>query len=168
RSSRSRVRVSSPSVWSLSKTAGAALYRFIRMKGCNAAAPPSTPAPTPALRSPSTHPFHASMLRRREGLCGESLPTFARLGAHMFGKDARDVAAGGAPRREERIGGGPERRVAAWIGASIVIEGNLTSSEDTTIAGRVEGDVVVREHNLVVAPGGRIHGDIIARAVAVH
>lgn len=86
----------------------------------------------------------------------------------MFGKDARDVAAGGAPRREERIGGGPERRVAAWIGASIVIEGNLTSSEDTTIAGRVEGDVVVREHNLVVAPGGRIHGDIIARAVAVH
>ena len=55
----------------------------------------------------------------------------------MFGKDARDVAAGAA-RREERLGG-QERRVAAWIGASIVIEGNLTSSEDTTIAGRVEG-----------------------------
>jgi cytoskeletal protein CcmA (bactofilin family) len=84
----------------------------------------------------------------------------------MFGKDARDVAAGAA-RREERLGG-QERRVAAWIGASIVIEGNLTSSEDTTIAGRVEGDVSVREHGLVIAPTGRINGNIHARSVAVH
>lgn len=61
-----------------------------------------------------------------------------------------------------------ERRVAAWIGASLVIKGDLTSSEDTTIAGHVEGDVAVRGHTLVVAPRARVRGDIIAGAVAVH
>ena len=88
----------------------------------------------------------------------------------MFAREARDSNVGSVPRRQETIGGQvrEERRVAAWIGASIVIEGNLTSSEDLTIAGRVEGDVAVREHALVVAPGGLIHGNIVARAVAVH
>jgi len=61
-----------------------------------------------------------------------------------------------------------ERRVAAWIGASIVIKGDLISSEDLTIAGHVEGDVTVREHNLIIAPRARVRGNIIARAVAVH
>ncbi|MEJ2186162.1 MAG: polymer-forming cytoskeletal protein [Gemmatimonadota bacterium] len=61
-----------------------------------------------------------------------------------------------------------ERRVAAWIGASIVIKGNLTSLEDMTIAGQVEGDVTVREHTLVIAPRARIRGNITARTVAVH
>ena len=102
----------------------------------------------------------------------------------MFARDDRDSNDRGQARRQELVGGREERRVAAWIGASIVIDGNLTSSEDktiavgvgastgdkqdTTIAGRVEGDVAVREHTLVVAPGGRIHGDIVARIVAVH
>jgi cytoskeletal protein CcmA (bactofilin family) len=61
-----------------------------------------------------------------------------------------------------------ERRVAAWIGASIVIEGNLTSSEDMTIAGRVEGDVAVPKHALVIAPEAKIHGDIVAGSVEIH
>jgi cytoskeletal protein CcmA (bactofilin family) len=61
-----------------------------------------------------------------------------------------------------------ERRVAAWIGASIVIEGSLTSSEDLTIAGRVHGDVTVREHTVVIAPQGRIDGNIVAHSVAVN
>ena len=61
-----------------------------------------------------------------------------------------------------------ERRVAAWIGASIVIKGDLISSEDLTIAGQVEGDVTVREHSLVIAPQARIRGNVIARAVVVN
>lgn len=61
-----------------------------------------------------------------------------------------------------------ERRVAAWIGASLVIEGDLTSSEDTTVAGQVRGDVAVREHALIISAGGRIRGNIVARAVVVH
>lgn len=58
--------------------------------------------------------------------------------------------------------------MAAWIGASIVIRGDLTSSEDMTIAGRIEGDVAVRENRLIIAPGARVEGDIVARSVSVH
>jgi cytoskeletal protein CcmA (bactofilin family) len=61
-----------------------------------------------------------------------------------------------------------ERRVAAWIGASVVIQGDLTSSENSTIAGRVQGDVRVPEHELVVERGAQIRGNITARAVVVH
>jgi cytoskeletal protein CcmA (bactofilin family) len=61
-----------------------------------------------------------------------------------------------------------ERRVAAWIGASILIEGNVTSSESMTVAGRVEGDITVREHALVIAAGGTVRGNIVARDVVVH
>ena len=60
-----------------------------------------------------------------------------------------------------------ERRERAWIGESLVIEGNLTSSEDMTIAGRVEGDVSARQNALVIAPGARIRGDIVAGTVTV-
>lgn len=87
----------------------------------------------------------------------------------MSGRDARDSDVGGQPRRG--MFGKPlpeERRVAAWIGASLVIKGDLTSSEDMTLAGRVEGDVSVREHTLVIAPRARVQGNITARAVAVH
>src|SRR5690606_2337226 len=88
----------------------------------------------------------------------------------MFVKEAREAEAPARPGRE-RVAGGrgwEERRVAAWLGASLVIQGDLSSSEDTTIAGRVEGNVTVRDHNLVIAPGAHVRGDIIARSVEVH
>ncbi|MGH7445735.1 MAG: bactofilin family protein, partial [Longimicrobiales bacterium] len=61
-----------------------------------------------------------------------------------------------------------ERRAAAWIGASVVIRGDVISSEDTTIAGRVEGNVQCRNHALVVAPSARIEGDVHARTVSLN
>jgi cytoskeletal protein CcmA (bactofilin family) len=61
-----------------------------------------------------------------------------------------------------------ERRVAAWIGASILIKGNVSSSESMTVAGRVEGDITVREQAIVVAAGGTVRGNIAARDVVVH
>ncbi|MFW5947577.1 MAG: bactofilin family protein [Gemmatimonadota bacterium] len=87
----------------------------------------------------------------------------------MFGKDERDSDNGGTRPRDAMLRGREdERRVRAWIGASVVIEGDVTSSEDLTIAGRVEGDVAVRQNTLVISPEARIHGDIVARDVAVH
>src|SRR5690606_12896036 len=61
-----------------------------------------------------------------------------------------------------------ERRVAAWIGASIVIKGDLISSEDTTLAGRVEGNVEGAEHSLVIAPGATVEGDGHARTAPLN
>jgi cytoskeletal protein CcmA (bactofilin family) len=60
-----------------------------------------------------------------------------------------------------------ERRIAAWIGASVVITGDVTSSEDMTIAGQVEGDVAVPENDLVIEREARIQGDVVARSVVV-
>ncbi|MEJ2215149.1 MAG: polymer-forming cytoskeletal protein [Gemmatimonadota bacterium] len=88
----------------------------------------------------------------------------------MFAKNARDSDDSKQPRRGQMVRGHgqEERRVAAWIGASIVIKGNLTSLEDMTIAGQIEGDVIAKEHMVVVAPRARIRGNIVARSVAVH
>jgi cytoskeletal protein CcmA (bactofilin family) len=60
-----------------------------------------------------------------------------------------------------------ERRGAAWIGASLVIKGDLISSEDITIAGRIEGDVTVKGHTLTIASRASVRGNIVARAVAI-
>lgn len=57
--------------------------------------------------------------------------------------------------------------MAAWIGKSILIKGNLTSSEDLTIAGQVEGDIAVPEHTLIIASQAKIRGNIVARFVVV-
>lgn len=87
----------------------------------------------------------------------------------MLGRGDRDQKNDDTPRAEGGLRPvGEERRVAAWIGASIVIKGNLTSSEDMTIAGRIEGNVAVRDNRLIVAPNARIEGNIVARSVAVH
>lgn len=61
-----------------------------------------------------------------------------------------------------------ERRSAAWISASVVIKGDVTSSEDMTIAGRVEGDVTVKDHALNIDAQAKIKGNVVARAVTVN
>ena len=61
-----------------------------------------------------------------------------------------------------------ERRVTAWIGPSIGINGDVVSSENMTVAGRIEGNVTVRDHALVIAAGGSVRGNITARAVVIH
>ena len=74
------------------------------------------------------------------------------------------------PRNDNRIAGRvpEERRVAAWIGPSIVIKGDVTSSENMTVAGQVDGDITLAAHVLVIAAGGTVRGNIVARAVVVH
>ena len=54
------------------------------------------------------------------------------------------------------------------IGASIVIKGSITSSEDLVISGRVEGDVRLQTGSLTLAPGSQVIGDITVSSVVVH
>jgi len=58
-----------------------------------------------------------------------------------------------------------ERRVMAWVGKSVVFKGTLTSSEDMTIDGRVEGDI--RSVGLVIGENAEVHGEIFAEDVTV-
>jgi cytoskeletal protein CcmA (bactofilin family) len=54
------------------------------------------------------------------------------------------------------------------IGPSVVFEGDLTSEEDITIAGRLIGDLYARNATLVVAQSGRLESVVHAARVVVH
>ena len=60
-----------------------------------------------------------------------------------------------------------ERRVEAWLGKSVVFKGSLTSSEDMTIDGRVEGSIEIHDHTLTIGPDADIRADVVAQAVTV-
>jgi cytoskeletal protein CcmA (bactofilin family) len=71
-----------------------------------------------------------------------------------------DPSAAGRPPDEEQ-------RAVAWVGKSVVFKGDLSSSEDMTIDGRVEGTVKLRDHGLTIGPNAAICADIVARTVIV-
>ena len=53
------------------------------------------------------------------------------------------------------------------IGKSVVIKGELSSSEDIYIDGQVEGTIDPKGHRLTIGPNGRVKANIIACAVVV-
>jgi cytoskeletal protein CcmA (bactofilin family) len=53
------------------------------------------------------------------------------------------------------------------MGKSVVVKGNLTSSEDMTVDGRVEGSIEMRDHTLTVGPNADIRADVVAKAVTI-
>jgi cytoskeletal protein CcmA (bactofilin family) len=53
------------------------------------------------------------------------------------------------------------------IGASLVITGEVTSSEDVTINGCVHGPVSVRDGALIATQTGRVTGDLRASRIVV-
>jgi cytoskeletal protein CcmA (bactofilin family) len=60
-----------------------------------------------------------------------------------------------------------ERRATAWVGKSVVFKGELSSSEDMTIDGHVEGSIDVRDHSLVIGPDAEIQANIAAGTVTI-
>src|SRR5262245_14870966 len=61
-----------------------------------------------------------------------------------------------------------ERRIAAWIGKSLKIEGRIVSQENLTIDGEVEGTIEVGDHNLMIGVGAAVKADLIAKTVTVN
>ena len=61
-----------------------------------------------------------------------------------------------------------ERRVIAWVGKSVKFHGTLTSSEDMTIDGQVEGTIDIQENALTIGPDANITADIVASTVTIH
>jgi cytoskeletal protein CcmA (bactofilin family) len=62
---------------------------------------------------------------------------------------------------------GPERRIVAWLGRAVRIEGRVISAEDLVIDGRVDGSVELTEHNLTIGPGGDIRADLSAKRITI-
>ena len=55
----------------------------------------------------------------------------------------------------------------ASIGKSIVINGELSGSEDLTIEGRVDGKIELRDHVLTIGSNGRITAQVTAKSIIV-
>ena len=67
------------------------------------------------------------------------------------------------PQGEQR----PMNEELASIGKSIVINGELSGSEDLTVEGRVEGKIELRDHVLTVGSNGRIKAQVSAKSIVV-
>ena len=53
------------------------------------------------------------------------------------------------------------------FGRTVYLKGELRTSEDLTVEGRIEGPVLCEDSAIVVAPGGQIAGDVLARDVTI-
>lgn len=60
-----------------------------------------------------------------------------------------------------------ERRVTAWIGKDLRVEGKVISSEDLTIDGEIEGSIELGGHSLVIGAGASIKADLLAKSVKI-
>ena len=60
-----------------------------------------------------------------------------------------------------------ERRVVAWIGKAVRVEGKVISEEDLTIDGDVEGSIELGGHSLTIGQAARIRADLVAKTVTI-
>jgi cytoskeletal protein CcmA (bactofilin family) len=60
-----------------------------------------------------------------------------------------------------------EEFIAAQLGRSVVVKGELTGSEDLTVEGSVEGVINLGEHALTIGPNATIVAEITARTVTI-
>ena len=60
-----------------------------------------------------------------------------------------------------------ERRVTAWIGQGVVVEGRITSTQDLRIDGTVQGTIEVGRHGLVIGASAAIRANLAARTILI-
>ncbi len=60
-----------------------------------------------------------------------------------------------------------ERRVTAWIGKAVRVQGKVVSDEDLTIDGDVEGSIELGGHCLTIGEDARIRADLLAKTVTI-
>ena len=60
-----------------------------------------------------------------------------------------------------------ERRVTAWIGQGVVVEGRITSTQDLRIDGKVEGTIEVGNHGLILGASAAVKANLVARSIVI-
>jgi cytoskeletal protein CcmA (bactofilin family) len=60
-----------------------------------------------------------------------------------------------------------ERRVSAWIGTALVVQGKVISTQDLTIDGKVEGTIELGDHGLTIGSGAEIRADLVAQTITI-
>src|SRR5947207_15665434 len=67
-----------------------------------------------------------------------------------------------------RVGVGvDERRISAWIGTALVVEGKVISTQDLMIDGSVEGTIELGNHGLTIGSGATIRADLAALTITI-
>lgn len=60
-----------------------------------------------------------------------------------------------------------ERRKAAWIGGSIFVKGDVVSTEDLVIDGKVEGTIELGNHSLTIGQAAAVTADLVAKTIEI-
>jgi cytoskeletal protein CcmA (bactofilin family) len=60
-----------------------------------------------------------------------------------------------------------ERRKSAWIGSSVIVTGDVNSTEDLVIDGQVHGTIRIGDHNLAIGSGATVVADLAAKAIVI-
>ena len=60
-----------------------------------------------------------------------------------------------------------ERGMAAWIGKSVFVRGDVVYSGDLTIDGQFEGTVEVGDHGLTIGVGATIKAELVAKTITI-
>ena len=60
-----------------------------------------------------------------------------------------------------------ERRLAACIGKSVFVRGDVVCSGDLTIDGKLEGTIEVGDHGLTIGADATIEADLVARTITI-
>jgi cytoskeletal protein CcmA (bactofilin family) len=60
-----------------------------------------------------------------------------------------------------------ERRMAAWVGKGLLIQGKVISTENLTIDGRVEGTIELGDHSLTIGAGASVEADLVAQTIVI-
>lgn len=60
-----------------------------------------------------------------------------------------------------------ERRLAAWIGKSLVVQGKVICNQDLTIDGQVEGTIDLGQHGLTIGAGAKIKANLVAKTITI-
>ncbi len=66
-----------------------------------------------------------------------------------------------------RSGGTDERRLASWIGKSILIKGDVVSTGDLVIDGQVQGKIEVGDFALVIGPAAAVTANLVAKTITI-
>ena len=61
-----------------------------------------------------------------------------------------------------------ERRKACWISGSILVKGDVVSTGDLVIDGKVEGTIELGDHSLTIGETATIVADLVARDVIIN
>ena len=78
----------------------------------------------------------------------------------------------GAAPRENRPPDAPKPEafrhdVAAHIGKSVLVKGQLSGSEDLYLDGEVEGSIELKQHSVTIGPNGRVKARVSAKSVVI-